>query len=219
MVEHAFTHHKHPPLTLKRLGLRVIRGDREAALVLGDAMQERRIDHILTGRVRPIRFMVTILGSAEERKAPYASKGRSVISEPPTARVVNIPVRGVEVLYNVHTYHARKNPDGWGDIWRMWMTKKADIYRALLRYKILGSSLGFQNIAWVEDYSGIGRTCKGERPDLHYILFLRSPEPRRRRRFVARTHLLNLNSDERQSVTLDETGGIERDMRRRKTRS
>lgn len=214
MVEHAFTRHRQPPLTLKRLALRVIRGDREAAEVLGDAMQERDVDHVLTGRSRPIRFVVSDVASAGVTRGAWY---------PQSART-RLYVRGVEVLYNVHTYTARERRDTWGSIWRMWMTKRSDGYRALLRDRFLGHTIRFQDVDWTSSYATRPRSGGGA-SDLVWDLFLRSTKPRVRGRPVPRVFLMSVHSDEPQSVTLDEPGGIEhlkeveRDAaRRRRTR-
>jgi len=197
MVEHAYTRHRQPSLTLKRLGLRVIRGDREAAEVLGDAMQERGVDHILTGRSRPIRFMVQTIASAEVTRGSWRYRSLHPLQ-----------VRGVEVLYNVHTYTQREKRDTWGSIWRMWMTKRSDVYRALLREKFLGRKIRFQDVDWSQSFGGHLRSTGGP-SELAWNLYLRPVTPPKRRRPPPWELLLIIYSDEPQSVTLDEPGGIE----------
>lgn len=106
---------------LSRLALRVVRGDEEAALVLADAARERGLDHVLTGRTKPIRFEVST--------PEYGLRPSGAF----------FWVRAVEALYGLDDDHP---------IMRMWSTSRADIYRGLRR-TIFGHNITrFRDLEW-----------------------------------------------------------------------
>lgn len=151
-------------LTLKKLALRVVRQrDREAALVLGDAMMEQGLDRIATGRVRPVRFVVQSSVLGQRLPAPEE------IYQP-----------GYETLYNVDRFARLPSEDAWRYIFTMWITPRKGMYQALVRAGILPRTVKFHEIEWVSLV----------RADLGYHLYL-VRVPKRRKRPV-RTYLLEI---------------------------
>lgn len=160
-------------LTLKKLALRVARRhDREAALVLGDAMMEQGLERIWTGRTRPVKFVVR----GVNLEALAGSTAREVPNE--------IYQPGYEMLYNVDRFARLQNEDAWKRIFSMWITPKRGTYQALLRAGFLPRSIKFHEIEWVSLV----------REDLGYHLYL-VRVPKRRKRPV-RTFLLEIMRDD-----------------------
>ena len=128
-------------LTMQRLAIDVIeRRDREAAIVLGDAMMERGLDRIFTGRVRRAMFRAEdgdLLRSDADTKILSAHEIdviRGVVD-----RRFYVPAR--EVLYNVGGFARSPSANTWDKIWTQWVTPWHATYQAMVRSRILPRSL------------------------------------------------------------------------------
>lgn len=135
-------------LTLKRLALQTAQGDRASADVLGDAMQERGIEKIATGRVRLAPFYVN---TRLTRPMPMGvltieESSRIIDIQNEASRLRSRGHRGLgparvparEVLYNTT----------WQNMFVMWITANRDVFRVLRAKKILPASVRFHEIVW-----------------------------------------------------------------------
>lgn len=120
-------------LTLQQLAQRVVHGDSQAALVLADAMMDRGMDKIETGRVRKVPFIASTRDSGAKR----------------------FLVSGRETLYNVPYFAVEPTDERWRKIFTQWVTTKRDVYHAMVRARLLPTKVGshvvgkrFGNIIW-----------------------------------------------------------------------
>lgn len=161
-------------LILKKLALRVVRRrDREAALVLGDAMMEQGLERVQTGRVRPVRFIIRRLNAE-------ALGITSVVQLAGTLGTGYVYQPSYETLYNVDRFARLQTEEAWGAIFSMWITPKRGTYQALVRAGILPRSFQFHEIQWVPTML----------EELGYLLYL-ARIPKRRKKSV-RTFLLEI---------------------------
>lgn len=166
------------PLTMKRLAIQVARNeDRQAGLVLGDALLERGVDlhrspdlpsrnrffelpapdadAAFTGRKAYVRFIA---------KRPTTS-ARELLGVGFTERVVLVPAR--EIIYNLANYarhahsdycieyvYSRAKSDPWKEVYVAWATPLRDIFLVMKRYRILPSSIRFRDVAWDTHHGG-----------------------------------------------------------------
>lgn len=134
-------------LTLKKLALRVARQrDREAALVLGDAMMEQGLSKIQTGRVRPVRFVVPSI-NPEVLRALAADLVRRR-AESSWSPPITLYQPGYETLYNVDRFVRLQTEQAWQEIFSMWVTPKRGTYQALVRAGVLPRAFKFREIIW-----------------------------------------------------------------------
>lgn len=184
-------------LGLQRLAQRVIRfRDREAAMVLGDALMEDHVDvdrarrpGFATGRTRLVNFYLTrgvdfaqpARRGQTARVPTFHPAARRIFTHDEIDRLLRMElaadtrfpfaVRGRELLYNVPHYSARPDEERWGKIFTMWITTRQDVYRALVAAGVLPRSIRFHEL----------RSQDALGPDLAYRLFLERTPPRRQR--------------------------------------
>lgn len=167
---------------MQRLGVRLIeRHDPEDAIVLGDAMLEKGIDVLLTGRSRPVMFQAFNSAHDSRYTRITSREEEDVLARTSVARAtgsIAFFVRGYEAIYNVRPF--AQNPDGqrWDRIWSMWVTPKRAIYRALVDARLLPTSVRFHELRW-DDVSI--RIVDG----LMYALHLSRVPPRRKKPIAA----------------------------------
>lgn len=169
-------------------------------MVLGDAMMERGIDRIPTGRSRPVPFYL-VRGPDFAQRPRRGTPARIPIDDVASGRVLTrgeyetlrfdrgplgdararpvadgrlplVGVRGREVLYNVPRYAAQPNEEErWGAIFTMWITTRREIYRALVAARALPRSIRFHELVM---QPGLGE-------ELSFRVFLERTPPRRQR--------------------------------------
>lgn len=133
---------------MKRLALRVVRHrDREAALVLGDALMETQAGKRFvvgewrtsaeTGRHRPVRF----LAHRANPQMAEALWGSGI-----TEKVFH--VRGRERLYNIDNYARFHTEKQWREIFTMWITPRRDLYAAMVKGRVLNRSIAPGELEW-----------------------------------------------------------------------
>lgn len=190
-------------LTMQRLALRTVRGDRQAAIVLGDAMHEKELKYIATGRSRNVGFRVSYL-------APNVN-WPSRIGDPS-----DWTVKGREMLWNVERFASNPSDEQWNKIFRMWITTHRDIYRDLARQGVIPRSVRFHELEFRRRYHGIPKDS-GE--GLNYEIYLVRVPPRRKK--PVKTRLFNLDRMDRPETITTNFGDdahLARDPRRRRPR-
>ena len=182
-------------LTLRRLAQRVAaHHDREAAIVLGDALMEAGRDRIATGRVRRARFRVLVFPSSRNSEAAFAAVltreerdhvravRERVLASPVTSLSFYVPAR--EVLFNVDNYARRPTEEAWSSIFAMWVTSRRDTFAAMRNARILPRTIRAGDLVW-DTRVGVWRES-----ELPYILDVERV-PRRRKR-PQRTYLFDV---------------------------
>ena len=131
---------------MQRLALRVLRGDREAAIVLGDAMMEAGLDRMPTGRVRMAVFESNPSGLpyTEERRRIMTLAEAQVLQAHERVERFQVPAR--EVLFNVEYFAKHPNEKEWGNIFAMWITPVRVVYQGLIRRGLLPRSIRFREL-------------------------------------------------------------------------
>lgn len=171
--------------------------DRQAAIVLGDALMEdtRYEGRVATGRVRPVRFRTRPIG--------YASNTRILSDEEIAAvRRVNMEtpsftVPGYETLYNVDRYAAEPTEERWGEIWVQWITPHA--HRALLEHRIIPTTFAAPALT----FHSVMRLSNEDELIADRLYITRVPQRRKRPVTTALFDILRLDSDNPTTRSID----------------
>lgn len=147
-------------LAMQRLGVRLIeQRNPEDAIVLGDAMQEKGIDGLITGRSRPVVIRTEWTGGGNAQAFTGGGNAQAlaritsqdewnVIGRTQVAILERFSVQGYEVIYNVGRFAAKPDERRWGNIWTMWITPQRAIYRALVKAQLLPRTIRWNEIQW-----------------------------------------------------------------------
>lgn len=170
---------------MRLLAVRVIeRRDREAALVLGDAMMEHGIDGIVTGRSRPVRFRTRWPHAAHVNDLRQGRVDGAIVTAAEAAAILRVRTeeptffqQAREVVYNIPQFASRPTEESWRRIWSMWVTPWRGTYRALVAARILPATMRFMEIR----HTGYVHRSFDEDTLLAYRLSLHRV-PRRRKR-------------------------------------
>lgn len=171
---------------MRALARRVVdEGDREAAIVLGDALLEDGLERIDTGRVRPVQFRTRSSWQPPDRRILTGDELRHIENIARGLRAT-FDVPGFEMLYNVDNFARRPDNERWGRIWAQWITPWwPETYRAMVEQRVLPASIADAELS----RDDVMNTRNEDELLAHRIHLVRTPARRRR---PIRTPLLDI---------------------------
>lgn len=132
---------RHANETLTSLARRYAFGDEEAGYVLQDAMIERNIVVVPTGRSRSTKLTVRGPSAFPGEPIPYEVLGTRWPS-PTNMNEIIVPVQEMIVR-------------GKEDLGRRWFILQRDVFRVMLRSNVLKSNIAFKRLRWMTQPTGV----------------------------------------------------------------
>lgn len=179
---------------MQALGRKLIdERDRDAAIVLGDALIEDDLQRFSTGRVKPVRFRTRSFWQPPDQRIMTNEEGqyiRNIDNHSPT-----FDVPGFETLYNVDNFAKRPDEEHWQRIWAQWMTPWPETYAAMIEQGILPRTIADREIERRD-------VMTNDNELLAYRLHLVRPIGRRGRLVTPLFEVIRLESDNPATQTI-----------------